>query len=477
MRLQSIILLTLLTFHGALCADMTASSGPQNIETVDYVIIGAGTAGIFAANTLAAQGKGSVILEARNRIGGRIDTRFVDGYPYPIEMGASFVHDASISIWPSVAAEGNFTLTEWNDYDILFVQNNKRLSDSTAFEILTNFTEIWDAHFNYSQLGRSDQEALFLSGYTTPNPYIEAVLGAFITEPAIDMNQHDSTGWNPSPEEELGLKYIIPGGYKQMLDYVFNNYSLATQGLRLNSEVRGIDYSNRDGSTIISYYDLVAKKTKYIKATKGVIITLPMGVLKAGAVSFNPCLPIPMQYSINKVSFGDAKKITLIFDWKVGPRLARDDYNWYWRVPGTSSDKTVIIWNYMHVYGQPVLQSFVAGSFASYLETLSDSQVVSMTMKAIRQFLPNLPDPIKTIVSHWGTDKYARGVYTDFSVGTTTEDFENLMVPFGPKKNLILAGEHVGVWTVSPKFDMGTTNQASYAATLAAEYLLSLNSP
>src|SRR2546423_1608241 len=64
----------------------------SNSSRIDVAIIGAGAAGLAAAQTLTSAGKNGVILEARDRIGGRIQTLRDSALPMPIELGAEFVH-------------------------------------------------------------------------------------------------------------------------------------------------------------------------------------------------------------------------------------------------------------------------------------------------------------------------------------------------------------------------------------------------
>ena len=68
---------------------------PMADYKTDVVVIGAGVAGLAAAADLAARGVRVVVLEARDRIGGRIDTRRDPGVPIPIELGAECLHGAA----------------------------------------------------------------------------------------------------------------------------------------------------------------------------------------------------------------------------------------------------------------------------------------------------------------------------------------------------------------------------------------------
>ena len=70
----------------------------MNVQA-DVIIIGAGVAGLTAARALSNSGLTVVILEARDRAGGRILTRHIPSFPTPIELGAEFIHGQPREIW------------------------------------------------------------------------------------------------------------------------------------------------------------------------------------------------------------------------------------------------------------------------------------------------------------------------------------------------------------------------------------------
>src|SRR5689334_14705973 len=70
----------------------------------DVVILGAGASGLAAARRLGGAGSRVVVLEARHRVGGRIDTRRAEGWPVPIELGAEFVHGRPPETWDVLRA-------------------------------------------------------------------------------------------------------------------------------------------------------------------------------------------------------------------------------------------------------------------------------------------------------------------------------------------------------------------------------------
>src|SRR5438105_1616414 len=70
----------------------------------DVIVIGAGAAGMAAARELSRASTNVVIVEARDRLGGRIHTLRDPGFPLPVELGAEFVHGRPRESWEIIRA-------------------------------------------------------------------------------------------------------------------------------------------------------------------------------------------------------------------------------------------------------------------------------------------------------------------------------------------------------------------------------------
>ena len=82
------------------------------MQTPDVIIIGAGAAGLAAADELSRKGARVLILEARERIGGRCWTRRVPGLPIPVELGAEFIHGEA-KVTHALLRRAGLTAVEW----------------------------------------------------------------------------------------------------------------------------------------------------------------------------------------------------------------------------------------------------------------------------------------------------------------------------------------------------------------------------
>jgi monoamine oxidase len=168
-----------------------------------------------------------------------------------------------------------------------------------------------------------------------------------------------------------------------------------------------------------------------------VVVTLPLGVLKAGKVTFTPELPEAHRLAIARLGFGTLNKLFLRFpkvSWPSEPRLFGYVGDGWWEE-----------WvNFVPVNGQPVLLGFNAGAVALESESLSEQQLVASAMRVLRtMFGRSLPDPVQAIATRWGSDPFAGGSYSCYATGSSPQDRIALAKPVS--RRLIFAGEACSV--------------------------------
>lgn len=178
------------------------------------------------------------------------------------------------------------------------------------------------------------------------------------------------------------------------------------------------------------------------------IVTLPLGVLQNGDVSFVPQLPPWKQDAMHNIGFGLVNKVVLRFEeafWftpkQEGNHQSGKDEgpDQIGRVSEEHGVFTMFI-SLLKCVGVPVLVGITSGKFAEYIERKSDEEVVEMAMNALNQMYPNGRKRVLIghAVTRWGSDVNARGSYSYARVGTTPDDYDKMAEPVG---RVYFAGE------------------------------------
>ena len=291
-------------------------------------IIGAGIAGLTAAHVLSTSGRDVELIEARNRLGGRINTDLSLGSA--ADLGASWLH------W----ADGNPLVAE---IDKAGMRRVVYLEGSSA--ILRD-----GAHIELSE---------------APDWFEDVLL----------FNNHAATGagtlnfWAYMLNSEYsGKEYLFPDGYDQILANYAGDYSVSLQNV-----VTAINYGG-DGVSVIS-----TNGTSHFDA---VIVTVPLGVLKASSIQFTPALPASHQNAIAKLGFGTLDKVYLQFDdvfWN------RDTHSLATPFTGLPPGHFNAWLNLYPVVNKPILVCFNGGPAALELASQPDEVIVEMARSTIFQ--------------------------------------------------------------------------------------------
>jgi monoamine oxidase len=168
-----------------------------------------------------------------------------------------------------------------------------------------------------------------------------------------------------------------------------------------------------------------------------VVVTLPVGVLKAGRVKFDPVLPKEKLDAIDHRGMGLMNKAYLLFSepfWDKNPE---------WLIffpPKNAPHETFEAMNYYAKTNQPILLFFTDGSFAKELETKSDQEIIDRIMVTLKSaYGKDIPQPTAALITRWGLDPFAYGSYTYTSVKESPNDVEVLTAPL--RNSVFFAGE------------------------------------
>jgi monoamine oxidase len=395
------------------------------------VVIGAGIAGLAAARQLRLQGWEVVVLEGRDRVGGRLwSLRPPDLKGMALDLGASWIHGVQDNPIATLAQQWQIpTVTTDLDKYQLYDWEGKRVSDAQV-DRLEGIMERLLAQQNRLRKGRKADRPLLddlqplveQANLTDSDQRIvwNLLNGAIEHEYAGAMADLSGNTWDAGGGFE-GNDVLFPSGY----DTIARRLSTGLE-LHLNQVVQRIDYGDRGVRVITDRQEW---------AGIAAIVTLPIGVLQSGRVAFSPPLPQPHQTAINRLGMGILNKTYLEFPRAFWP--SEPDWLGYASEPPGHWSEWV---NIQRATDRPILLGFNAGRQGLELEAASDDQTVASALKVLRRmFGKAVPDPTAAWVTRWGRDPFAGGSYSFLRVGATPADRSQLAKPVGDR--LFLAGE------------------------------------
>jgi len=396
-----------------------AAAGPRK----SAIVIGAGISGLAAAGTLRDAGWDVLVLEARNRIGGRINTDRSLGDV--LERGANWIHGADGNPLTPLARESGADPVQTDYGDVLAFGPDGAVLPDDALERAEaryeNLLERIDARLD------EDDDRPLLTALQTEMPRFldDPVLRALGADTEADTGGRleNLSAYHFDEDKTFDGPDMIPaGGYDRIAGQLARGLTI-----RFKEPVATIRHGSESAS--------VETETARYQADH-VICTVPLGVLKAGAIRFDPPLPARQTKAIGRIGFGHMAKLALTFDAPGWP----EDPHFFFHAGAIRATWPSIL-NLKPLNGRNTLVMICAGEAALKADALSDDAITADAMTTLRRlFGSGLPGPTGIMRSAWSRDPYARGAYSFAAFGSTPADFEALAGPAGPA--LQLAGEH-----------------------------------
>lgn len=406
----------------------------------DVIIIGAGVAGLNAAQELVKTGQNIIILEARDRIGGRVNPiKFEESM---IDLGAQFIHGKS-KLNPVMNLINNskdkYTVHKVNWDDGYYYSGNGRsnqipdgkldkhyrLSEKALSLVYKKRTKNHKNREDDLSLGEELCSAIEIVAKKNKNVDIDLLNMCTKTEIlddyAVDMENLSLYHWDQDDEFNGGDCVISKFGYQPILNILSEGLNIS-----LNQIVTNIKQNKKDNVIVTC-----KNGTQFIG--KKIISTLPLGVLKSNSINFEPKLPEPVIESINRLGFGNLEKVIIKFSKQFWPNDSDSFYN----MSGNPFRLWLNVSNIYNIDNSKSLICFLAGSIAKKIVTdLSDKEIGILALNSLREIFGEkiIPkediDAFKLIdsiiVTRWCTDPFTLGSYSHIPIGALPSDYDVL---------------------------------------------------
>lgn len=406
-------------------------------EVTNVVVVGAGVAGLTAARALRLAGLEVLVVEARDRIGGRTHT--VDVGRTPVDLGAAWVHDGvaspTVPFFKSLDVELlPAQITDLYERASVINRESGTYPDpSASASLLTAF----DSFMKRAPALAAREPGLSLAEaidriLPSARPVVRASLGRFLA--SFDGASSDDVGlgafgafyFEDASEDD---DRFPRGGYRTMV-------SALAQGLdiRLATVVTSV----RDEG---DHVELVTEREGQSETLvcSHAIVTVPLGVLKAGGIAFDPALTAEKQAAIGALGVGVFEKVVLAYDkqyWAPSQSgaialLEGDEGHW------------LSLLDMSKWYDEPVLVAVSTGSRTRELALLPEADRVAQVASLVREITGGAaPGPVAWAASNWVTDPYSYGCYSRVprhgDEETIVASISSLATPHG---RVLFAGE------------------------------------
>jgi monoamine oxidase len=399
---------------------MFKNDAAREMGSVDVVVAGAGIAGLAAARRLAEAGCGVALLEAGERVGGRMLTVHPGESALPVEMGAEFVHGRPPELL-ALIREAGLTLFERDGEFVCY--ENGRLGDcemGEAFSVLDGLPVEPDMTFaeflEQAQLPQAtaDRARNFVEGFN-----------------AADAGRIGTAALRRQQEAEEAIEgdrvsFRVVEGYDRVAEYVRDRFLAAGGRLHLKTTVTEVEWERGTVRVRTANPGLTEVRARWA------VIALPLGVLQAGRVAFSP---LPEAWpAIGRMAMGEAARITLLFQ----------DRFWAATAPEMSfllsREAPLPVWWTSHPNEAAALTGWVGGPRAAAAPV--GAELRDAGLRELSKIFQR--DDLESLLIGWHTHDWLRdplslGAYSYAPKGAALAS-EELSLPI--EDTLYFAGEH-----------------------------------
>ncbi|CAI7930598.1 unnamed protein product [Closterium sp. NIES-54] len=406
------------------------------------VVVGAGMSGVSAAYRIVTATGGEcfnvTVVEARGRVGGRMwsrteaapagsPTTFLRG-----EMGAQWIEGATGNPVTTLARKFELNIAQQNGREIQFTAKGRQYGDAEWAAAEAEYQTLVRQALSWA--GKQNKDVSLQQAFTSGpwkrkmfyKPYAQSRL-------AVDYEFNFGTALS-----HLSAWYYDSDAFDPPTMVVTNGYDNIPKMLMQSS--MGVQITGKNTAT---------GATGTLDADV-VIVTIPLGVLKANTIAFSPSLPPRKTGAISRLGVGAIAKIFFFFNQTFWPVKVDEYFIEDSQLPANRG-RWVDWVNLKRAWGQTALEGVALGEYAERMAKMSDEEVISDAKAKMARMFPQYRkkplEPLATWIQRWTAEPYSRGAYSYARVGVRGNedhctDYDVMALPEG---RVLFAGEHT-IW-------------------------------
>lgn len=387
----------------------------------DVLVLGAGFAGMAAALDLTRQGLQVEIVEARDRLGGRVFTQYDTPINHAVDLGAEFVHGLAPEIWLPLqehrlevhevggdfwcSTEGHLHPCEfWGDVEKILSKMTDKLPDQSFLEFL-------DVGFGNSISEEARRHAIgYVSGFNAADP----------AQVSVHWLVH---GRNAEEQLQGDRAFRIRGGYQALLQVFSDRLAAHNIRVRLKHTVREVRWKPGSVAAVVS-----SPAGDQILTSEHVLITFPLSILQDAVLAnsarlrFVPQLPPEKAAALEKLCMGKVVRVVLCFRRRVWENVSAAGKNLADMSFLFSDDEIFPTWWTQSPEVAPMITGWAPARSAELLSGMTAGRIVDKTLESLSGVLhiPKLqlqPELLSAHFHDWDSDPFSRGAYSYVKAG------------------------------------------------------------